>query len=362
LALPIYACAIFGCAFLLFFVQPMIGKMILPRLGGHLSVWNNLMLLVGIAHSAGYIYAYGISFVLPHRAQLALHAVLWAIPFFFLPFGVNDWIPEPEDSVVVALLRLLSPGVLLPIFLFSSSSLLLQKWFTQTNHPSRNDPYFLYSFSNLGGLLSLLMYPSLIEPYLILNTQTWYWTGGYILVFGLILLSAAFVWLARAPTIETPLVRLTILWRLRWVIFRALPGTLLFGVSEYIAEETPAMPLIWLVPLSLYMLSFVLAFMKWPLDWRVWPHRILLVTYPVVLASLIIFLFVPGFDTIGHWCICLAAFFMTALVCNGILSRDRPPTHYLTSYYLWMSVGDIVGGLAFSIYSSGQAMLLGFFG
>jgi len=363
LALSTYACTILGSAFLLFLVQPMVGKMILPRFGGEPSVLAVLMLLVGSAHTAAFVYAYLVARLLPYRAQLILQTALWAIPLPFLPFMSVVWMPPPETSTIFTLLALLLPTALLPVFLFSSSAFLLQVWFTQTNSLSRNDPYFLYSFSNLGSLVSLLIYPFLIEPNLTLHEQSWCWSIGYVLVFVLLVLSGAIVWMTRAPESELPLDRITILCRLGWVVFSALPVILLLGGCGYLMEEMSPTPLLWIVPLSLYLLSLVLTFMRWPVNWSNWPHRILLVSFPLALLLFGTLVFVLGIDSKWGRCGTMAGFFFVALVCHGMLARNRPSTRYLTSFYLWIKVGEVIGGTIYSIYSLGMenlaALLLG---
>jgi hypothetical protein len=392
LALYIYAVTLFAITFLLLLVQPIVAKMILPRLGDAHPVWNTLMMYMGTAQLVGYVYTHAISILLPYRAQFLLHLALAAFPLFFLPFSIGGWVPPTAGSIVSSLLVVVLPAVLLPVFVLSSSTPLLQKWFTQTTSPSSKDPYFLYSLSNFGGLLSVLIYPLMIEPRLALREQSWWWSLGYGLVFGLTLLCATSLWFALpgvasatgeeteavssilpssspgqesviapanqarqsggsgldVPTSVTTAVappkQLTILCRLRWVVLAAVPAPLLLGLTTSLNG-----PLVWTIPLALYFLSLALVFMKWPIEWTDWPRRIMLVSYPLGLVLLAVLLVVhvinPTWSSI--W-IYLIAFFITALVCHGELARHRPPTRNLTAYYLWMLVGEMIGSASYS--------------
>ena len=162
LALPFFAVTLFVSAFLLFLVQPMIGKMILPLLGGTPAVWNTCMVFFQAALLAGYGYTHSVSTYVPVRRQLFLQGVLLLIPFAFLPFVVGDWSPPTESTPVFAVLGLLTLLVGVPFFVVATSAPLLQKWFASTGHPAAKDPYFLYGASNLGSMLGLLAYPALV--------------------------------------------------------------------------------------------------------------------------------------------------------------------------------------------------------
>ncbi len=204
MALPLFAFTLFVSAFLLFLVQPLIGKMILPKLGGTPQVWNTCMLFFQMALLAGYGYTHSSSTKLPLRRQIIVHAILLFLPFLFLlpyPFNIAGWIPPAGSNPIYATLLLLAFVVGVPFFVVSTSAPLLQKWFANTGHPTANDPYFLYGASNLGSLLSLICYPFLIEPYVPLRYQATVWTVAYIFLGAMIFACAAFVW--KSPALRS---------------------------------------------------------------------------------------------------------------------------------------------------------------
>src|SRR5438105_3841441 len=189
----LFAGTLFVSATLLFLVEPMMAKMILPLLGGSPSVWNTCIVFFQVVLLAGYLYAHASAAWLSLRHQLLLHMALVVVPVIVLPLGVTeDWVPPTEGSPVVWLLLLLSVSVGLPFFILAASTPLLQKWFASTGHPMAKDPYFLYAASNLGSILALLSYPTVIEPLLPLKkdhwlSQAWLWSVGYGLLLLLIL-------------------------------------------------------------------------------------------------------------------------------------------------------------------------------
>jgi hypothetical protein len=190
LALPLFAVTLFVSAFLLFLVQPMIGKMILPKLGGTPQVWNTCMLFFQTVLLAGYAYTHNLSTRLRIRIQLAVHTILLGLPIVVLlatgVFDVKEWYPDPTINPIVEALAELALIVGIPFFVVSTSAPLLQRWFVATGHPAASDPYFLYGASNLGSLLSLLFYPFLFEPWFALREQAYIWLGGYIGLIALI--------------------------------------------------------------------------------------------------------------------------------------------------------------------------------
>ncbi len=194
MALQLFAATLFVSAFLLFLVQPMIGKMILPKLGGTPQVWNTCMLFFQMALLAGYGYTHWISTKLPLRRQILIHCSLLALPLLFLlpfgPFNVTNWIPPAGTNPIGATLLLLTVVVGVPFFVVSTSAPLLQKWFASTGDPAAKDPYFLYGASNLGSLLSLVCYPFLVEPFIPLRPQAWVWTVSYLVLAGLVVVCA----------------------------------------------------------------------------------------------------------------------------------------------------------------------------
>ena len=290
LILLLYAATLFVGATLLFVVQPMVGKMILPLLGGTPAVWSTCMVFFQAALLGGYAYAHATTAWLGIRRQTILHLALLAVPLAVLPLGVDaSRLPGGEANPVLGVLVLLSLSVGLPFFVVSATAPLLQHWFTHTGHRAARDPYFLYAASNLGSMLALLSYPALIEPRLRLRDAGWLaqtrlWTLGYLLLAVLIVLcavvavrrSAARTAAApdaggmapaprrrpRPPSGAEPAP--TIGRRLYWVALAFAPSSLLLGVTTYVTTDIAALPLLWVLPLAIYLLSFIIAFGRWP--------------------------------------------------------------------------------------------------
>jgi hypothetical protein len=414
LALPIFAVTLFVSAFILFLVQPMIGKMILPALGGTPQVWNTCMVFFQAALLAGYAYTHTVSTRLPLRKQLMLHAVLLCVPLILLlalgPFNITGFRPPPGANPIPYTLYQLAIIVGLPFFVVATSAPLLQKWFVSTGHPAAKDPYFLYGASNAGSMLALLAYPFLVEPFLLLRQQAWTWTFGYSLLLLLVIICILLVWkipanvklaaaggpaappkepgpasaaetnpaatgiTANPPAPSAPQAtaikkppkyqprakeeeapagaprmtdELTGWRKARWVALGAIPVSLMLGVTTHISTDLSPIPLIWLVPLTLYLLSFILVFSRWPVVWTEKPHEFMLYLQPVALGLMI---FIDIYATPQHYLrplvvALMLGFFWTAMVCHGELARDRPGTRHLTEFYLWMSVGGVVGGI-----------------
>src|SRR5262245_15662491 len=174
-----FAFTLFVSATLLFFVQPLVGKMILPRLGGTPAVWNTCMVFFQGVLLVGYAYTHTLSTSQSHRRQLLIQLAILLLPFLVLPFSLGNWSPPTESNPILSVLWLLLGLVGSPCFVVSTSAPLLQRWFGVTGHPAAKDPYFLYGASNLGSMLGLLAYPILIEPLFDVPTQAWLWTAGY---------------------------------------------------------------------------------------------------------------------------------------------------------------------------------------
>jgi len=364
--LLLYAFTLFVSATLLFVMQPMVGKMILPLLGGTPAVWSTCMVFFQAALLGGYAYAHASTARLRLSRQVLLHLVVLALPFVVLPLAVNPRLLRGgEANPVLDVLTLLSLSVGLPFLVVSASAPLLQRWFTHTGHPAARDPYFLYAASNLGSMLALLGYPTLVEPRLHLQgsswlTQTALWSIGYAGLAGLTLLCALTVWLKPATAApasdpaspDTPAVearppasmddRPTWARRLAWIALAFVPSSLLLGVTTYITTDLAAVPLLWVLPLAIYLLTFILAFGRWPF----WLHRIVeSAALPLVL--LVIFLMVSALPE-RIWVTVLWHFFLLfviALACHGALALDRPAARDLTEFYLLISVGGVLGGL-----------------
>jgi hypothetical protein len=419
--LAVFALTLFTSATLLFLVQPIIGKMLTPLLGGTPAVWNTCMVFFQVALLAGYAYSHATIAWLGVRRQALLHLVILLTPFIFFainyftlgrPLAVRRTVIDGNIyNLIPQLLLLLVASVGVPFFVISTSAPLLQKWFANTAHPAAKDPYFLYGASNLGSMLALLGYPTVVEPYLRVSVQTWAWMAAYAILVLLIGGCAAFLWLspaaapepAPAPKTESASgaalalvgaaraseaiqpagaragvtrgrgkgrkrsdryrrghepdeadlpksAELTgeVTWprRLRWVLLAAVPSSLMLGATTYITTDIAAIPLLWVLPLALYLLSFIIVFSKVP------PvvHKISVLLLPLTLLLLIFLMFwtLSGFKPFSivlalgpH----LLALFVAAMVCHGELARDRPATKHLTEFFLWMSIGGVVGGL-----------------
>ncbi len=348
----LYGVTIFVSAVLLFSVQPMVGKMTLPSLGGTPAVWNTCMVFFQAALLAGYAYAHGTVRWLGVRRQAALHMVVLLVPLLVLPITLSaDAKPPRDGSPAFWLLGRLGMSVALPFFVVSTGAPLLQLWFANTGRRGAKDPYFLYAASNLGSLLALLAYPVLIERSLELDAQTMLWTGGYVALIVLAFACAAVMW--RAPA-EARIVltgdscdaddetAVTMKRRLWWVALAFVPSSLMLGVTAHITTDVAAVPLFWVIPLALYLLTFVFVFARrnpLPVRWMTWilPYVFL----PVALLTFSTFRWL-GLMTIP---VHLAAFFVAAMVCHGELARTRPAARRLTEFFLLMSVGGVLGGV-----------------
>jgi hypothetical protein len=496
LQLIFFAVTLFVSAFLLFLVQPMIGKMILPRLGGTPQVWNTCMMFFQTVLLAGYAYTHNMTSKLPVRRQLIVHSAALLLPILVLfvpamlygrPLYVGQFGAEGGGNPIFMTLMLLALIIGIPFLVVSATAPLLQRWFASTGHPAARDPYFLYGASNAGSIIGLLLYPALVESFLGLEAQAWVWSIGYVvlacLVGGCAFMvlkapltvqlpgmateepppammpeavapsapappkapttavtatppqtvprqtgikrggkqrggrggrggalpqrmpaaaapaAAAKITHAPVPTAPPKPFEMTPLRRLRWVGLAAVPSSLMLGVSTYISTDISPVPLLWVIPLTLYLLSFVFVFARWPVVWGgngngdprsgaiaggivgilcgigIWfavgssvgivvtiligvglacvvgtgvvmgPHKVCLFLQPIAIALVMLVFMTGGYSQpLMAMAVCWGSFFVTALVCHGELAADRPPARFLTEFYLWMSVGGMLGG------------------
>ena len=351
LAIIAFSVSIFVSAFLLFSVQPLFAKLILPLLGGTPQVWNTCMLFFQFALLAGYFYAHTSSRILGVKKQALFHVVLAAIVIALMPIGISQaWTPPAESDPTFWLLMLLSVHIGLPFFVLSANSPLIQKWFSETEHESSKDPYFLYASSNVGSLFALLSYPFFVEPFLRLSTQTRFWSLGYILyVVSCIVCVLLLIKSKKKISVENSAAKnevssspVGLKERLTWVLYAFVPASLMYGVTAYLSTDIASFPLLWIIPLSLYLLTFILAFS----DRGEFVTKISSILFPIVVIPLVIILAIgariPMLITIV-WN--LLSFFVMALYCHGHLARMRPNVTHLTEYYLWLSVGGVIGGI-----------------
>ncbi|MBI1991999.1 MAG: fused MFS/spermidine synthase [Candidatus Omnitrophica bacterium] len=349
----------FLSAFLLFSIQPMFAKMVLPRLGGTPAVWNTCMVFFQAALLAGYGYVHLATRALGVRRQAAAHVGVLLLPLLTLPIRMPAaWVPPTEANPIPSLLGLMVVVVGLPFVVVSTSAPLLQKWFANTADPAANDPYFLYAASNLGSLLALLGYPMLIEPHLRLATQSRAWGIGYASLVALTSFCAMVVWRSSKAAGQAPLDATAAVTplrasranqvdpvsssrRLRWVLLSCAPSSLMLGVTTYLSTDIAAVPLLWVIPLALYLLTFVLVFSRRSLI----PHGLMVLALPAVILAVVIFI-VAQKTTPARVLLPLhlLMFFVAAMVCHGELAKDRPPPEHLTEFYLWLSVGGVLGG------------------
>lgn len=341
----LFAATLFGSALLLFAVQPMFTKMVLPRLGGSPSVWSVAMVVFQGALLAGYAYAHLLARTLAPARGAIIHLGLLAVAAATLPIGIaQGFATPPEAGVTLWLVGLIAASVGLPFAALSASAPLLQSWFSASGHPQARNPYVLYAASNLGSFAALLAYPLVIEPLLTLREQSRLWSMGYaalallIAAAGLIAARGADAGVPHASSAPAPSARQ----RFSWAALAAIPAGLVVAVTAYITTDVAAAPLLWVAPLALYLLTFVATFRERPWFGQVWIGRLV----PIAVAPLAISMLGGGKT---NWfaliALNLAAFVLLALACHGELYCRRPAPARLTEFYLWTSLGGVIGGI-----------------
>jgi hypothetical protein len=309
------------------------------------------MMFFQIALLLGYLYAHVAERARLGRFSIFLHPALLAIAALSLHLSmVGVPSPDPAANPIPWLLETLLMMVGAPFVILAGTAPMLQALFAETGARSSHDPYFLYAASNLGSLGALVSYPTIVEPYLRVRDQSSFWTAGYVALIGLSAACAAMVAARTGAKSARQLTRSddrdsvtpTILTRLRWLILAFAPSSLLLGVTTHLTTDIAAAPLFWVVPLVLYLLSFVIAFQRL----LIIPERaiaFLRATFLVPIA--ILFLTSETENIILQFGLHLTAFFITALLCHLELARARPSTRYLTEFYLFLSVGGALGGV-----------------
>jgi hypothetical protein len=349
----VFGLTLFLSAGLLFSVQPMVAKMLLPLLGGTPAVWNTCMVFFQGLLLAGYAYAMFIS----RRSagqQIVFQLVLLLLACVSLPIGLSAfWLNSvPANSnPAFWLLACLGGTVGLPFFITSSNGPLLQKWFSNTGFRSSTDPYFLYSASNAGSFVALLSYPVLLEPNFNLQLQSRIWAIGYLLLISLIAVCAFLLWRSRAGVVEIvepdyPAVSVDNVpstgKRLRWIALAFVPSSLMLGVTNYLTTDIASLPLLWVVPLAIYLFTLVLAFSRH----QVISLRSLTIVLPAI-TVLFLFVYFSRISIEPTWMIALSLiyFFIAALTCHTRVAALRPGPKHLTEFYLWFSLGGVLGGI-----------------
>jgi hypothetical protein len=428
----LFALTMFVSATLLFLVQPMVGKLILPHLGGTPAVWNTCMFFYQTLLLAGYYYSHKVSTNVEPVKQSRLHSVVLILPLAAMLLGVllsenhspipvaESFSPRGDAFPFFGVMAMLCFAIALPFFVISTTAPLLQKWFAYTGHPSAKDPYFLYAASNVGSFIALFAYPFLVEPNLRIIDQAWVWAIGYAL---LVVMIAYCGYVVRKPRLLPDSLPVTkkppatpaqvadergpldddrppTFWRKMWWLGLAfVPSSLMLGVTTFMSTDIASLPLLWIIPLALYLVTFIIVFSQMPLwadtaltmalptivmivvgevdiptaQWEVMKRFIqvacvgidlyvlylhtqgveekfrltcLLVT-PVFIL-LIIFLKTSTQTNVKQSVILLlhmTTFFFVTMACHGELARLRPKPKYLTDFYLIMSVGGMMGGV-----------------
>ena len=347
----LYALTIFASAFLLFLLQPIVAKQILPWFGGSAAVWTTCLVFFQSTLLLGYAYAdFSVRRLTP-RAQSKLHMVLLVLSLAVLPIipGVF-WKPTGQESPIWMILGLLGATIGLPYFVLSTTSPLIQAWFART-FPGRS-PYRLFALSNLASMLALLGYPFLLEPWVATRMQAWGWSAGYAAFVGLCALAArkggraadTSALPAAGPVNEAPAGEPPSLSRqLLWCALAASSSAMLLAVTNHITQNVAAVPLLWIVPLSLYLITFILCF-----DGEGWYRR------EIFLAMLAAALGVMGWTLadpklthelaiqVDVFC---AGFFIACMFCHGELVTCKPAPRYLTRFYLMIALGGALGSV-----------------
>ena len=342
----LFAATLFSSAALLFVVQPMFTKMVLPFLGGAPSVWSVAMVFFQAALLVGYGYAHLLARTLPPRQAALVHLGVLAAAAFMLPIGIAAGFGDPpSDWVGLWLVGLFTASIGLPFAALSASAPLLQSWFAASGHAQARNPYVLYAASNFGSFAALFAYPLALESLLPLRGQAWAWSIGFAILA--VMVAAAAVVASRGagnmvPARAVAATRPTLRDRLAWMTLAAIPAGLIIAVTAHISTDVAAAPLLWVLPLALYLLTFVAVFRDRP--W--FSHDRVIQTVPFLVAPLAISLL--GGDR-GYWVAVIAlnllTFLVLTLACHGAVYARRPAPALLTEFYLWTSFGGVIGGI-----------------
>ena len=342
---PLFAVTLFLGSFLMFAVEPMVARQMLPVLGGVPMVWNGCVVFFQAALLAGYGGAHLLTRGLVAPVRLLAYAALAVVPLTFVRLGVDAEsaaraADAPLSWLLVALLTSVGPSFLV----LAVCASVLQATFASTGHRSARDPYFLYAASNAGSLVALMAYPTVIEPLLGLSQQTEVWTLGYALFVLLVLGCAVATRLAMAgrgiaPSAVVPAATAAAdapSWkqRARWCALAAVPSSLMLGVTTSLTTDIAPIPLLWIVPLAIYLLTFIVAFSGAGPRATAVADRLLSVLLLGVAAVLFVGATLP---LVPAMIVHLSVFLFAALLCHGRLAQERPAAHHLTEFYLWMA-------------------------
>ena len=342
--LPLFAATVFLSAGLMFLVEPMVAKMVLPRLGGSPFVWTTCLVFFQAMLLIGYAYAHALTRMAQRGRQVFIHLGIMLLAALTLPLGLGADAPPAGELPSWWLLMRLTLTAGPAVFVISATAPLLQSWFSALDVGAVGDPYFLYAGSNAGSLLALLTYPLLFEPAFELDKQALLWSAGFSALIISVALCAVPTLLRAKPALpsapQADPTQSRLLERLRWTALAMAPSSLLLGVTTHITTDIVSAPLLWVVPLAAYLLSFIVAFARRsPV-----PHAAAVRVMPIVLIPLITTM-APGMQTALPFQLFLpvGALFVIALVCHGELARLRPPPARLTDFYFFVSLGGGVG-------------------
>jgi len=346
--MTLYALAIFLSAFLLFQVQPIIAKMILPWFGGSAAVWTTCMLFFQLVLLAGYLYSHKLVGRLEPRRQGTIHLILLALSLLWLPMSAAVSLkPTGDEEPISRILMTLAASVGLPYFLLSTTGPLLQAWYSREHQGAI--PYRLFALSNLASLLALVLYPFLIEPRITTAWQGRLWSIGYLLFVALV---GTLAWRGRQGTRahsmdETPVdATPSPNDKLLWITLAAFPSVFLLAVSNHLTQNVASFPFLWIVPLALYLLSFVLTF-----DSHRFYHPLLFRWLLLVTVAGAGWVFYKDYSendiiqVVSFFCLGL---FVICMWCHGELAQRKPAPAHLTTFFLMLSIGGALGGLLVS--------------
>jgi hypothetical protein len=346
---PIFALTALTAAFLLFWVEPLFARLVLPLLGGAPAVWNTCLMYFQALLLLGYLYAHASSRYLAPRKQIVMHVALLIACGLALPVAIPaGWSPPSSGNVILWLVLVLSASVGAPFLVLSATAPLLQRWLASLEPPVE-DPYFLYAASNAGSFLGLLAFPVLLEPSLRLGQQSLAWALVYVIAIGLIGVCGFTVWKripAQATVDRSARTEEVLDWkrRLRWLALAFVPSSLLLSVTTFLTTDIAATPFLWVIPLAIYLLTFVIVFARGGERLSVpaaFAHAVLMTVQAVVVF------WGMGLGFRLGYALYLGVFLLTALVLHGELAQSRPNAVHLTEYYLWVAFGGALGG-AFS--------------
>jgi hypothetical protein len=338
-----FTLTLFWSAMLLFMVQPLFARMALPLLGGAPSVWNIALVFFQFMLLMGYLYAHGLQRFAP-RTQIVIHVTLLVTAALTLPLNIPGWYAEPSSSSpTLWLLGLLTVAVGLPFFALAAQAPLMQRWFSFSDDKDAKDPYFLYAASNIGSMIGLIGYPLAMEPSFGVRLQNFIWAGGFLGLILLVATAAAMTWKSsiKVPPVSSLSAPVPMSEQFMWILLSSIPSGLLVAVSNILATDIGSLPMLWVLPLIIYLLSFVIAFDR--------HDRLPIHKMPVHIAMALILAGIFAYSSFAEniWVgllLLLLPFFIIATACHGRLVSKRPETSHMTRFYVLMSLGGAIGG------------------